>query len=110
MSDYSGSSSSEEEDDEDQSSPRERVLKNSKGRSDFRIKDIKIAPYGRKEIEMAEQEMPGLMLLRRKTCVSTGDKPLQGARIVGCTHITAQVHCTSCISGYRQSVLCSLVE
>ena len=52
--DYSGSSSSEEED-EDQSSPRERVLKNSKGQSDFRIKDIKIAPYGRKEIEMAEQ-------------------------------------------------------
>ena len=52
--DYSGSSSSEEED-EDQSSPRERVLKNSKGQSDFRIKDIKIAPYGRKEIDMAEQ-------------------------------------------------------
>ena len=38
-------------------------------------------------------EMPGLMLLRRKTCASTGDKPLKGARIVGCTHVTAQVHC-----------------
>ena len=37
-------------------------------------------------------EMPGLMLLRRKTCASTGDKPLKGARIVGCTHITAQVY------------------
>ena len=36
-------------------------------------------------------EMPGLMLLRRKTCASTGDKPLKGARIVGCTHVTAQV-------------------
>lgn len=36
-------------------SPKEVVLKNSAGQSDFRIKDIKIAPYGRKEIEMAEQ-------------------------------------------------------
>ena len=36
-------------------SPREKVLKNSKGFSDFRIKTTKTAPYGRKEIEMAEQ-------------------------------------------------------
>lgn len=36
-------------------SPKEVVLKNSAGQSDFRIKDIKIASYGRKEIEMAEQ-------------------------------------------------------
>ena len=50
--DFSGSSSSEDEDD---TSPKERIFKNSKGQSDFRIKDIKIAPYGRKEIEMAEQ-------------------------------------------------------
>ena len=49
---YSGSSSSE---DEDSTSPKDKVLKNSKGLTDFRIKDIKIAPYGRKEIEMAEQ-------------------------------------------------------
>lgn len=34
-------------------------------------------------------EMPGLKLLRRKTC-TTGDKPLKGARIVGCTHVTAK--------------------
>lgn len=51
--DYSGSSSSEEE--EDDVSPKEVVLKNSAGQSDFRVKNIKIAPYGRKEIEMAEQ-------------------------------------------------------
>ena len=107
------------------------MLANSKGFKDFRIKDIKLAVYGRKEIEIAEQgrlsvllhdlretiapftlfslpllppsfppsllslilictEMPGLMLLRKKTCEATGDKPLKGAKIVGCTHITAQ--------------------
>ncbi len=42
---------------------------------------------GRKEIDIAEQEMPGLMSLRRR---AEADKPLQGARIAGCTHITAQ--------------------
>ena len=52
--DYSGSSSSEEEED-DAVSPRDKPMKNSKGFSDFRIKNIKISPYGRKEIEMAEQ-------------------------------------------------------
>ena len=51
---YSGSSSSEEEDDDD-ISPREKVLRNSKGKTDFRVRNMKIAPYGRKEIEMAEQ-------------------------------------------------------
>ena len=50
--DYSGSSSSEEEED---TSPRDKVVKNSKGQSDFCVKNIKIAPYGRKEIVMAEQ-------------------------------------------------------
>ncbi len=34
--------------------------------------------------------MPGLKVLRRKTCANTGDKPLSGAKIIGCTHITAQ--------------------
>ena len=36
-------------------------------------------------------EMPGLKVLRRKTCASTGDKPLSGAKIIGCTHVTAQL-------------------
>ena len=54
--DFSGSSSSEEEE-EDDTSPREKVLKSTKGQKDFRVKDIKIAPFGRKEIEMAEQGM-----------------------------------------------------
>jgi len=77
---------------DDETSPRDRVLANSKGFKDFRIKDLKLSAYGRKEIEIAEQEMPGLMLLRKKTCEceSRGEKPLKGAKIVGCTHITAQ--------------------
>ena len=49
---FSGSSSSE---DDDVVPIKERVLKNSKGSGDFRIKSIRIAPYGRKEIKMAEQ-------------------------------------------------------
>ena len=41
-------------------------------------------------VSFLSTEMPGLMLLRRKTCASVGGKPLSGARIAGCTHITAQ--------------------
>ncbi|CAF0786265.1 unnamed protein product [Rotaria sordida] len=66
---------------------REMQHKNSSGFNDFAVRRIKHAPYGRREIEIAEQEMPGLMALRRR---AEGDKPLQGAKIVGCTHITAQ--------------------
>lgn len=46
-----------------------------------------MAELGRKEIDIAEQEMPGLMSLRRR---AEADKPLMGAKISGCTHITAQ--------------------
>ena len=60
---------------------------NSKGFSDFCIRNIKHAEFGRREIEIAEQEMPALMDLRRR---AQGDKPLNGARIVGCTHLSAQ--------------------
>ncbi|CAH3047057.1 unnamed protein product, partial [Porites lobata] len=80
---YSDSYSS----DEDDVSPRERSQKNSSGGSDFCVKNIKLADFGRREIEIAEQEMPGLMLLRKRNCT---DKPLEGAKIVGCTHVTAQ--------------------
>ena len=55
--------------------------------SDFCIRNIKHADFGRREIEIAEQEMPALMDLRRR---AQSDKPLQGAKIVGCTHISAQ--------------------
>ena len=49
--------------------------------------DIKLAEWGRKEIIMAENEMPGLMTLRKKYGPS---KPLKGARIAGCLHMTIQ--------------------
>ncbi|UJR21616.1 hypothetical protein I4U23_024696 [Adineta vaga] len=66
---------------------RELQHKNAAGFTDFAVRRIKHAQYGRREIEIAEQEMPGLMALRRR---AENDKPLQGAKIVGCTHITAQ--------------------
>ncbi|MBX2845275.1 MAG: adenosylhomocysteinase [Saprospiraceae bacterium] len=53
----------------------------------YKVKDISLADWGRKEIELAEAEMPGLMALREKY----GDsKPLAGARIAGCLHMTIQ--------------------
>ncbi|CAF4018250.1 unnamed protein product, partial [Rotaria magnacalcarata] len=66
---------------------RELEHKNQAGFTDFAVRHIKHAQYGRREIEIAEQEMPGLLALRRRAEV---DKPLQGAKIVGCTHIIAQ--------------------
>ena len=53
----------------------------------YRVKDISLADFGRKEIELAEIEMPGLMALREKYGES---KPLKGARIAGCLHMTIQ--------------------
>jgi len=53
----------------------------------YKVKDINLADWGRKEIELAEAEMPGLMSLREEF----GDsKPLKGARIAGCLHMTIQ--------------------
>jgi len=54
---------------------------------DFKVKDIKLAARGLKEIAIAETEMPGLMALREEYGIS---KPLEGARIVGCLHMTIQ--------------------
>jgi adenosylhomocysteinase len=53
----------------------------------FKVKDISLAAWGRKEIAIAESEMPGLMSLRKE--FGTG-KPLKGARIAGCLHMTIQ--------------------
>ena len=53
----------------------------------YKVKDIGLAEFGRKEIELAENEMPGLMALREKYGES---KPLTGARIAGCLHMTIQ--------------------
>ena len=54
---------------------------------DFKVKDISQAEFGRKEISLAETEMPGLMALRREF---KQKKPLKGARILGCLHMTIQ--------------------
>ncbi|MBM4013971.1 MAG: adenosylhomocysteinase [Planctomycetes bacterium] len=55
--------------------------------ADFKVKDIGLAAAGRKEIEISEPEMPGLMALRQKHGKS---KPLAGARIAGCLHMTVE--------------------
>src|ERR1700691_2237808 len=54
---------------------------------DFKVKDFSLAEWGRKEISMAEDEMPGLMAIRAEFGTS---KPLKGARIAGCLHMTIQ--------------------
>ena len=56
-------------------------------RPKYKVKDISLAEYGRKEITLAEAEMPGLMSLREEY---GGSKPLAGARIAGCLHMTIQ--------------------
>ena len=53
----------------------------------YKVKDLKLAEWGRKEIKLAEKEMPGLMSLRREYKKSL---PLKGARIAGCLHMTIQ--------------------
>ena len=55
--------------------------------TDYKVKDITLADWGRKEIKIAESEMPGLMALRKEYGQS---KPLKGARIAGCLHMTIQ--------------------
>ena len=54
---------------------------------DYKVKDIELANWGRKEIAIAETEMPGLMTIREE---NKNNKPLEGARIVGCLHMTIQ--------------------
>ncbi len=53
----------------------------------YKVKDISLAAWGRKEMDLAEAEMPGLMALREEFGTS---KPLAGARITGCLHMTIQ--------------------
>ena len=54
---------------------------------DYKVQDISQADFGRKEISIAESEMPGLMALREEY---SNKKPLKGARIIGCLHMTIQ--------------------
>jgi len=54
---------------------------------DYKVADVSLSDFGRKEIEIAEYEMPGLMAIRKKYA---GEKPLLGARIMGSLHMTVQ--------------------
>ena len=60
---------------------------NTDSKQMYKVKDIKLADWGRKEITLAEAEMPGLMSIREEFGAS---KPLKGARIAGCLHMTIQ--------------------
>nr|VFK65750.1 MAG: adenosylhomocysteinase [Candidatus Kentron sp. UNK]VFK71552.1 MAG: adenosylhomocysteinase [Candidatus Kentron sp. UNK] len=57
-------------------------------RPDYKVADMDLANWGRKEVKIAETEMPGLMALRKE--FENGKKPLAGARIAGCLHMTIQ--------------------
>ena len=57
------------------------------GRDPFKVRDLTLADFGRKEIRLAEQEMPGLMALRRQYGAA---KPMAGARVMGSLHMTIQ--------------------
>jgi len=59
----------------------------SQNNQDYKVANIELAPWGRKEMAVAETEMPGLMAIRKRYAAQ---KPLQGARIVGCLHMTIQ--------------------
>src|SRR6266705_3540735 len=65
----------------------EKQTTNSQTAAEFKVADMSLAEWGRKEISIAEQEMPGLMSIRRKYAVG---KPLLGVRITGSLHMTIQ--------------------
>src|SRR6186713_721913 len=63
------------------------ATKNTKQTNDYKVADISLADWGRKEISIAEKEMPGLMAIREKYAPS---KPLLGVRVTGSLHMTIQ--------------------
>src|SRR3954463_13251908 len=65
----------------------EKIVSQVETRLPHKVADLSLADWGRKEIMLAENEMPGLMALRKKYGKS---KPLAGARIAGCLHMTIQ--------------------
>ena len=62
-------------------------MSNLQSTLNYKVKDISLAEWGRKEIKLAEAEMPGLMAIRQEYA---GKKPLEGAKIAGCLHMTIQ--------------------
>ena len=62
-------------------------ITSAKNTTDYKVADISLADWGRKEIQIAETEMPALIALRDKYA---GEQPLEGAKILGCIHMTIQ--------------------
>ncbi|WP_317930685.1 adenosylhomocysteinase, partial [Streptomyces cellostaticus] len=60
--------------------------------TDFKVADLSLAEFGRKEITLAEHEMPGLMAIRKEYADA---QPLAGARITGSLHMTSRRPCSS---------------
>ena len=67
--------------------PSTKPAKNGTGKLEFKVADINLAEWGRKEIMLAEQEMPGLMAVREEYAKQ---QPLKGLKIVGSLHMTIQ--------------------
>jgi adenosylhomocysteinase len=67
--------------------PKTKQPKTQKSSPEYKVKDISLAEFGRKEIQIAEKEMPGLMAIREK---HAKDKPLTGVRVTGSLHMTIQ--------------------
>ena len=63
------------------------MAKKTAAKADYKVKDISLADWGRKELDIAEHEMPGLMAIREKYAK---EKPLKGVRITGSLHMTIQ--------------------
>src|SRR5690606_4512856 len=68
-------------------SAKQSTIKAAEAAADYKVADLSLADWGRKEIRIAETEMPGLMAIRDEYAAS---KPLAGARIAGCLHMTIQ--------------------
>ena len=69
------------------STAKKKTAPAADGRLPFKVADLSLADFGRKEIRLAEQEMPGLMALRRRYA---GKRPLAGAKVMGSLHMTIQ--------------------
>src|SRR5688572_12108787 len=67
--------------------PKKAKVKKAEGTLEFKVKDLSLADWGRKEIMLAEQEMPGLMAVREEYA---RQQPLKGLKIVGSLHMTIQ--------------------
>ena len=68
--------------------------------NDYRVADINLAEFGRREISLAENEMPALMALRDKY---RDEQPLAGAKIMGCIHMTCLLYTSPSPRDKRQS-------